>query len=92
MKINQSEVANVISNIPKGAFFTVEFIKKDGSLRKMNCRTGVYKYLTPNPTRQKPVMPKNMITVFDIHAKGYRHINTDTTLKIIADHVIYEVN
>ena len=29
----------------KGKFFTVEFVKKDGTLRKMNCRLGVAKDL-----------------------------------------------
>ena len=29
-----------------GQFFTIEFIKKDGTLRVMNCRTGVKKYLS----------------------------------------------
>jgi len=28
-----------------GAIFGVEFIKKDGSLRKMTCRTGVKSHL-----------------------------------------------
>ena len=89
--ITKSEVSSVIANIPKGAFFTVDFIKKDGSFRKMNCRTGVVKYLTPNPTRNKAEMPKNIVTVFDVQSSVYRHINIDTTLKIVAEKTIYEV-
>jgi len=29
-----------------GKFFTIKFIKKDGTLRKMTCRTGVSKGVT----------------------------------------------
>lgn len=51
-------------------FFTVEFLKKDGTIRRMNCRTGVKKHLTGNgtPRPQKP----GLVTVYDVQAKGYR--------------------
>jgi hypothetical protein len=67
----------------KGAFFTVKFIKKDGTERTMNCRLGVKKYLHGGELPYDPVA-KGLLPVWDpIAAKtsdGYRIINTKTIL------------
>jgi hypothetical protein len=70
----------------KGAFFTVKFIKKDGTERIMNCRLGVKKYLHGGELPYDPVA-KGLIPVWDpIAAKkqdkseGYRSISTNTIL------------
>lgn len=67
----------------KGAFFTVKFIKKDGTERVMNCRLGVKKYLHGGELPYDPVA-KGLLPVWDpIAAKtsdGYRIINTKTIL------------
>lgn len=89
--IEPSEVKTIIENIPKGAFFSVEFIKKDNTYRKMTCRFGVKSKLNPHPIRKKPEMPDNYRTVYDINAKGYRHINLETILTICTNHIEYEV-
>ena len=67
-----------------GRFFTVEFIKKDGSTRVMNCRTGVKKYLSDNGKKIKFTGPmgNGILRVYDLQAKGYRSINIDTIKKI----------
>ncbi len=59
-----------------GKFFTVEFIKKDGTLRKLTGRLGVKKYLTGgvSTVAHKP----EYITVYDVQNKGYRNVNLDT--------------
>ena len=71
-------------NLLSGRFFTVEFIKKDGTIRKMNCRTGVKKYLSNNGKQIKLSHPidNGILRVYDIHSKGYRSINLDTIKKI----------
>lgn len=89
--ITTSDVNTVLGMLPKGSFFTVEFKKKDGSLRTMNCRKGVTCHLTPNPKRDKPEMPSNLVTVYDVQAKGYRHFNIDTTRSIKACGQTFEV-
>lgn len=65
----------------KGAFFTVKFIKKDGTERIMNCRLGVKKYLHGGELPYDPVA-KGLLPVWDpVAAKtsdGYRIINTNT--------------
>ena len=89
--ISREQVAEVISAISKSAIFSIEFVKVNGELRKMNCRRGVKSYLTPKPTRQKPTMDEKYITVFDMHKKAYRHINKETTKSIHAARVNYIV-
>jgi hypothetical protein len=89
--IKPEQVERVLNHIPHSAIFSITFIKKDQSVRDMNCRRGVIKHLTPNPKREKPVMPSNYVTVYDLHAKGYRHINIDTTLRISARGRVFEV-
>ncbi|NCP97774.1 hypothetical protein GW796_05975 [archaeon] len=91
VEINQEEVPMVLNLIPKTAFFSVGFIKKDGTNRNMTCRFGVKKYLNPNPVRQKPKMDNKYKTVFDVNAKGYRHINAETIFTIKSNHVEYVV-
>jgi len=60
----------------KGKFFSVKFTKKDGTLRKMVCRTGVKSYLKGgvNTTGHIP----NLLTVFDVQKQEYRNINMAT--------------
>jgi hypothetical protein len=67
----------------KGKFFTVTFIKKDGTERKMNARLQVRKYLKGGELRYNP-SEMGYIAVYDMQAKGYRMVNTNTikTLKI----------
>lgn len=79
----RSEILEKI-NLLNGQFFTVEFIKKDGSTRLMNCRTGVKKYLVSNGRKIKTVSPfdNGILKVYDLQAKGYRSINIDTIKKI----------
>lgn len=61
----------------KGKFFTVTFIKKDGSERVMNARLGVKKYLRGGELKFNPA-EMGLIPVYDMGAKGYRMVNTNT--------------
>ena len=60
-----------------GKFFTVTFIKKDGSERVMNARLGVKKYLKGGELKFNP-SEMGLIPVYDMGAKGYRMVNTNT--------------
>lgn len=59
----------------KGKFFTVWFLKKDQTLRKMTCRTGVKKGLKGENgvgvLRAKP-SNTNIVSVFEMQVNGYR--------------------
>ena len=61
----------------KGRFFSAEFIKVDGSKRKMNGRIGCHKGVKGIGRKFKK---DNLVTVFDAQAKEYRMINVDTML------------
>lgn len=81
----------LIENL-NGQFFTVEFVKKDGTLRTMNCRTGVKKYLSNNGKTIKITHPidNGILRVFDVKKDAYRSINLDTVKKINLNKVSYK--
>lgn len=64
----------------KGRCFTVHFTKKDGTLRKMNARLGVTRYLKNTGTRIS-TNPNNIV-VFDMQIQEYRTIPCDAVFKI----------
>jgi hypothetical protein len=64
--------------IPKGKFFSVCFIKrKDGSRRRMLCRTGVTKYLKGGKLAFNPD-DYDLVSVFDMQKKEYRFVSLNT--------------
>ena len=74
-----------------GQFFTVEFTKKDGTKRIMNCRTGVKKYLSNNGKKIQITKPidNGILRVFDLQKNEYRSINLDTVNRITFNKVTY---
>lgn len=65
----------------KGKIFSVEFTKKDGSIRKMNCRLNVKKGTNGNGLKFDPIK-KGLLPVFDMQNNGFRMINLKTIIKI----------
>lgn len=63
----------------KGKFFTVRFVKKDATIRTMNCRLGVKKHLHNGTSK---VDQNDFVTVYDMVAGGYRNINLSTVQSI----------
>lgn len=74
-------MSNIIDFITKsnGKFLTVEFIKKDGTLRTMNGRTGVTKHLKGGVST---IDHSKYLVLFDTQASGYRCINKDTIVSV----------
>lgn len=68
------------SNCRNGQFFTVEFEKKDGTPRTMNCRLGVKKYLKGGVNTTDHI--KSILTVFCRKAMDYRNINLKKVTKL----------
>jgi hypothetical protein len=60
-----------------GKFFSVEFVKKDGSTRTMIGRTGVRQGLTGQGLNFSPEQ-RGLVVVYDVQVKGYRMVNTNT--------------
>lgn len=61
----------------KGQVFTAVFTKKDGTVKKMNCRLGVSKGVNGNGLAYNPA-DYDLITVWDMKAQDYRMINLKT--------------
>ena len=70
----------------KGKFFTVTFIKKDGTLRKMTCRTGVSKGVTGKGLDFDP-KAKNLKVVWAADAQGFRMINLTTIISLKCNNI-----
>lgn len=62
-----------------GKIMTVKFVKKDGSLRVMNCRLGVTKHLKGGAST---LNPDKFITVYDLKSEGYRAIDKESILDV----------
>ena len=62
-----------------GKFFTVTFVKKDGTTRVMNCRTGVTKALKNG---KSTIDHDNYLVVYEMASKAYRCINKNTIINI----------
>ena len=72
-----------------GKLFSVEFIKKDGTLRKMTARLGVTKHLKGVGMRYDAIS-KGLLPVYDMQKQSYRTINLDTILKLKVKGVTHE--
>jgi len=78
MKLDDLAIAKKILGT-KGRFFSVEFVKKDGSLRKLNGRMGVKCHLRGGQSTVKDY--DKYITAWDCQKKEYRNINIETITK-----------
>lgn len=63
----------------RNCYFSVTFVKADGSVRKMVCQNGVKKHLknTGVKLKQNPNVPR----VYSPHSKGYRSFNLERVLE-----------
>jgi len=75
----------------KGRFFTVTFIKKDGTKRVMNARLGVKAYLRGGELPYDPE-EKGLIPVYDVKTGDYRMVNINTITHLKIGNNEYEVN
>lgn len=71
---------NVI--LDNNRFFTISFIKKDGSLRTINGRLGVTKYLKGG---NSTLDSNKFLTVYSLADKSYRAINKASIISIKQD-------
>jgi len=69
-----------------GKFFAVDFVKKNGELRHMVCRTKVTKHLRGG----NKTTPDTAITVFDVGVKEYRCFYPETVKKFKCGDLVLE--
>ena len=62
-----------------GRFVTVEFVKKDGTVRTLTGRMGVKKHLKGGVST---LDPNQYITIFDVRKLAYRAVNRSTILSV----------
>ena len=76
---------NSILAATDGKFFTVVFTKKDGTVRTINCRTGVKKHLKGGVST---LDASQYLTVYDLQSEGYRAVNYATIQSVTCNGVI----
>jgi hypothetical protein len=90
MSIPRSMVDAAI-NSQKGKIFTIEFVKKNGEYRRMNCRKGVTKHLKGGENPLRYGNNPELRIVFDMQKKEYRMVNLDTARKLIAGGIVHHI-
>ena len=88
MTIDKTVVERIINNT-NGKVFSLQFVKKDGSQRVMNCRLGVSKGVKGTGYQINNRIPVKR--VFDMNAKGFRSINLSTISWIKTGGVKYDI-
>jgi len=88
MRVTNAEAVNEIRK--SRGFMGVKFVKKDGSIRTLNCRLGVKKHLRGGKDTTHHI-PK-YITVWSRHDREYRKINANTILAVTTRGNRFEVN
>ena len=89
IRISRSKILALLEK-NKSNMFSVVFLKKDGSLRKMLCRFGVKKHLKGGKLSFDP-RERNLLVVFDMQKEAYRMINLETISNITMKGVDYYV-
>ena len=67
-----------------GLFFTVVFRKKDGTIRRLNGRTGVWKHTKSGSIKNEN---RSYFVVYDVKAAAYRSIRKDAIVAITCEGV-----
>jgi hypothetical protein len=80
-----TNLADIVTR-SKGKFITVVFYKKDSSIRTMNCRLGVTKYLKGGDST---LDKDKFIIVYDMVKKGYRAIDKEAIVSVSVDGTIF---
>lgn len=70
--INPQEAYDLIQE-HKGKMFSATFVKNNGTLREINCRTGVKRYLQGGSLAYNPADRLN-VPVYDLSKNDYRTI------------------
>jgi hypothetical protein len=72
-------VENLLKETSNKKIFSVTFVKKDGSIRKMNAMRGVRKGVKGVGHSFDP-SEKNLLTVYDMQIGAFRFVNLNDVL------------
>jgi len=82
-------VENLLKETSNKKIFSVTFIKKDGSLRKMNAMRGVRKGVKGVGHSFNP-SEKNLLTVYDMQKGDFRFVNLNDVISFKANKKSFE--
>jgi len=68
-------------NRTAGKFFSITFVKKDGTVRTMTARIGVHKHTSGKGLKFEP-SERSLKVVWCCDAEAYRMVNLNSILKI----------
>lgn len=91
------DAVSLLKKIKEADIATIQFIKKDGSLRLMKCTLNFKKIPEESyPKNMKledilSLIKKNILRVYDIEKNGWRSIPVDRTEFVIVNNVRYSV-
>lgn len=88
-QINITDAYTLIKN-QANSIFSVQFQKKDGTIRDMVARLNVTKHLKGGSLKYDP-SSMGYITAFDMQKEQYRTINTNTLISLKANGTKYLV-
>jgi hypothetical protein len=77
-------IKQLIKGIPNSQIFSVQFVKKDGTVRDMNCRQNV----DTIKHNDDPQWAGHVLLVWDMQKKNYRYITVATVKQIKANGVV----
>ena len=84
------EHAEQLIKSTNGTIFAVSFVKADGTLREMVCRTGVSKGLKGKGLDYNP-SDYDLLTVYDVAAGDYRMIRVKTLRRVTVQGKAYSI-
>lgn len=85
--MNKIQMMKTLIDSTRGKFFVINFIKKDGTVRKMLTRTGVSKGVKGNGL---PNTKENILRAYDLSIGQWRSINLETVQSIKCGKVLFE--
>lgn len=89
MNLKALMTSALIKAIKNGQIFSVTFRKKDNSIRTLVGRKGVKKHLRGGESKIKK--HENLVSVYDLQAKGYRSFDVNRVISLRAGGVEYSI-
>lgn len=83
----REQLVQLIATQATNRIFSVLFVKKDGSKRKMVCRFGVTSKLKGG---KSTLDASKFFTLYDMQAHDYRAVNKETILEAHLNHKIFK--
>tara|TARA_R110000751_G_scaffold254510_1_gene354016 strand:+ start:394 stop:672 length:279 start_codon:yes stop_codon:yes gene_type:complete len=80
--MKQERVEELIDGMTTGRIFSVQFVKKDGTMRDMVCRKGVRKGVKGTGAGWGQGALKPLRTVFDMQKAAFRTIPIDRVVRV----------